>query len=97
MNKWQVIFVMWSNKGENLSNCWSNGVRLMTFTMGNLKCFDHCFIGDLGKTSGLSKTHLMGCIDEIIDFHRSLTDKEILHIHEYLMRKSVVTNAIISY
>ena len=24
LNKWHVISVTWSNKGENLSNCWSN-------------------------------------------------------------------------
>ena len=88
---------MWSDKEEILSSCWSNGVRLMTFTRGNVKGSDHCFIGDLGKTSCLSKTHLTGCIDEVIGFHRSLTDKEILYIHEYLMRKWTVTNAIISY
>ena len=23
LNKWHVILVTWSNKGENLSNCWS--------------------------------------------------------------------------
>ena len=29
LNKWHVISVTWSNKGENLSNCWSNGGKLM--------------------------------------------------------------------
>ena len=27
LNKWHAISVMWSNKGENLSNCWSNGEK----------------------------------------------------------------------
>ena len=30
LNKWHVISVTWSN-GKNLSNCWSNGEKLMTF------------------------------------------------------------------
>ena len=25
LNKWHIISVTWSNKEENLSNCWSNG------------------------------------------------------------------------
>ena len=36
LNKWHVISITWS-KGENLSNCWSNGVKLIMFTMGNVK------------------------------------------------------------
>ena len=35
LNKWQVISLTWS-KGENLSNCWSNGIKLITFTTGNI-------------------------------------------------------------
>ena len=30
LNKWHVISVTWSNR-RNLSNCWSNGEKLMTF------------------------------------------------------------------
>ena len=30
LNKWHVISVTWSND-KNLSNCWSNGEKLMTF------------------------------------------------------------------
>ena len=45
LNKWHVISVTWS-KRENLSNCWSNGVKLITFTMGNVKGTDHCYIGN---------------------------------------------------
>ena len=67
---------------KNLSNCWSNGEKLMTF-----KGYDHCFIADLGKIPGWSKTHLTGCIGEISGFHRSLTDKETSYIHQYLMTK----------
>ena len=59
LNKWHVISVAWSN-GENLSNCWSNGVKLITFTTGNIKGSDHCYIGDLGKIPSWSKTHLTG-------------------------------------
>ena len=83
LNKWHVISVTWSN-GENLSNCWSNGEKLVTFTTGNIKGSDHCYIGDLGKIPGWSKTHLTGCVGEIIGFHRILKDDEI---HEYLMKK----------
>ena len=84
LNKWHVISVTWSN-GKNLSNCWSNGEKLMTFNTGNAKCTDHCIIGDIGKTFG--KSHLIGCIGETIGFYRSLTDKETSYIHQYLMKK----------
>ena len=30
LNKWHIISVTWSN-GKDLSNCWSNGEKLMTF------------------------------------------------------------------
>ena len=86
LNKWHAISVTWS-KGKNLSNCWSNGEKLMTFTTGNVKRSDHCFIGDLGKIPGWSKTHLTGCIGEIIGFYRSLMDEETSYIHQYLMTK----------
>ena len=56
LNKWHVISVTWSN-GENLSNCWSNGKKLITFTTGNIKGSNHCYIGDLGKITSWSKTH----------------------------------------
>ena len=55
--------------------------------MGDVKGSDHCFIGDLSKILGWSKTHLTGCIAEIIGFHSSLTDDIILYIHKYLMKK----------
>ena len=86
LNKWHVISVTWSNKGENLSNCWSNGEKLITFTTRNIKGSNHCYIGDLSKIPGWSKTHLTGCIDEIIGFHSSLRDDEILYIHEYFKK-----------
>ena len=73
LNKWQVISVTWSNRGENLSNCWSNGEKLMTFTTGNIKGSGYCYIGDLVLMSYLKKkTHLTGCIGEIIGFYRRL-------------------------
>ena len=91
LNKWHVISVTRS-KGENLSNCWSNGIKLITFTTGNIKgSVDHCYLGDLGKIPGWSKTHLTGCIGEIIGFYTLLKDIETSHIHEYLMKKGVIT------
>ena len=57
----------------------------MTFDAGNANGTDHCIIGNIGKSK--IKTHLIGCIGEIIGFYRSLTDKETLYIHQYLMRK----------
>ena len=78
----------WSN-GENLSNCWSNGEKLIMFTTGNIKGSNHCYIGDLGKIPFWIKTHLTDCIGEIIGFHSSLMDEKTPHIHEYLMKKWV--------
>ena len=86
LNKWHVISVTWSNS-ENLRNCWSNDEKLIAFTTGNVKGSNHCYIGDLGKIPGWSKTHLTGCIGEIIGFHRILTDEETSYIHQYLMMK----------
>ena len=34
LNKWHTISVTWSNS-KDLSNCWSNGEKLMTFNTGN--------------------------------------------------------------
>ena len=84
MNKWHVISITWSNR-KDLSNCWSNGEKLITFNTGNVKGSDHCFIGDLGIMP--SNTYLTGCIGEIIGFYRTLTDKETSYIHKYLMKK----------
>ena len=83
LNKWRVISVTWSNKGENLSNCWSNGEKLITFTTGNVKGSDWCKIGDLGKIPGWNKTHLAGCIGEIIGLYKTLNVRETSYIHEY--------------
>ena len=100
LNKWHVISLTWS-KGENLSNCWSNGVKLITFTMGNVKGTDHCYMGNYiiithSKFSGIIsrwfKTHLTGCIGEIISLYRSLTDEETSHIHKYLIKKWGITD-----
>ena len=85
---------MWSNRGENLSNCWFNGEKITTFTMGDIKGSDHCFIGDLGKIPRWSKAHLTGCIGEIIGFHRRLNDEETPYIHQYLMTKWGITDEI---
>ena len=87
LNKWHVISVTWSNRN---SNCWSNGEKIMTFNTGNAKGTNHCIIGDIGKT--VIKSHLIGCIGEIIGFYRSLTDKETLYIHKYLMKKLEITD-----
>ena len=48
LNKWHVISLTWSNK-KNLSNCWSNGIKIITFTSGDAKGSDYSFIGDLGR------------------------------------------------
>ena len=87
LNKWSVISVTWSNKENNLSNCWSNGIKIITFSSGDAKGSDYSFVGDLGRLNGSYKTYLSGCIGEIIGFHRSLTDTETSHIHKYLMIK----------
>ena len=86
LNKWYVISVTWSNK-KNLSNCWSNGIKIITFTSGDAKGSDYSFIGDLGRLNDSYNTYLSGCIGEIIGFHRSLTDTETSHIHSYLIKK----------
>ena len=86
LNKWHVISVVWSNK-KILSNCWSNGIKIITFTSGDAKGSDYSFIGDLGRLNDSYNTYLSGCIGKIIGFHRSLTDTETLYIHQYLMRK----------
>ena len=86
LNKWHVISVTWYNK-KNLSNCWSNGIKIITFTSGDAKGSDYSFIGDLGRLNDSYNTYLSGCIGEIIGFHRSLTDTETSHIHTYLMIK----------
>ena len=86
LNKWHIISVMWSNK-KNLSNCWSHGIKLITFTSGDANGSDYSFIGDLGRLNGSYKTYLSGCIGEIIGFNRSLTDTETSHIHKCLMIK----------
>ena len=85
LNKFHVISVTWSSNGKNPSNCWSNGEKIVAFNAGNVKGSDHCFIVDLGIRHG--NTYLTGCNGEIIGFHRSLTDTEISHIHQYLMKK----------
>ena len=86
LNKRYVISVMWSNK-KNLSNCWSNGIKIITFSSGDVKGSDYSFIGDLGRLNGSYKTYLSGCIGEIIGFHSSLTDTKTSHILKYLMIK----------
>ena len=45
---------------------------------------------------GWYKTHLTGCIGEIIAFHKTLNDQETSYIHEYLMKKWEITDTIIS-
>ena len=88
LNTWHVISVTWAI-GKDLSNCWCNAEKLITFTTGNIKGSDHCYIGDLGKIPGWSNTHLTGCIGEIVAFQRILMDEETLYIHQHLMRKWV--------
>ena len=61
----------------------------------DVKGSDHCYIGNYGTTYGCNKTHLTGCTGEIIGFHRTLNDQQILYIHEYLMRKWGITDTIV--
>ena len=89
LNKWHVISVTWSNV-KDLSNCWSNGEKLITFNTGNTKGTDHSTIGTFAIPS--DNTYLIGCIGEIIGFYRSLTDTETLYIHQYLMKKWGITD-----
>ena len=91
LNKWYVISVTWSNK-KNLSNCWSNGIKIITFTSGDAKGSNYSFIGDLGRLNDSYNTYLSGCIGEIIGFHRSSTDIETSYIHKYLMTKWGITD-----
>ena len=53
LHKWHVISVTWSNV-KNLSNCLSNGEKLMNFNTGNTTGTDHCINGDLNASSGNS-------------------------------------------
>ena len=46
LNQWHVISVTWSNVMD-MSNFWSNGIKLTTFTSGNVMGFDHCIIGNI--------------------------------------------------
>ena len=92
LNKWSVISVTWSSKGENLSNCWSNGIKIITFSSGDAKGSDYSYIGDLVRLNGPYNTYLSFCIGEIIGFYRSLKDKETSHIHQYLMKKWGITD-----
>ena len=85
LNKWHVISVMWSNK-KNLSNCWSNGEKLMTFSSRDAKGSNYSFIGNLSWLNGSYKTYLSGCIGEIIAIYSSLTDEKSSHIHNYLIK-----------
>ena len=64
-----------------------NGIKIITFTLGDAKGSDYSFIGDLGRLNDSYNTYLSGCIGEIIGFHRSLTDTETSYIHQNLMRK----------
>ena len=89
LNKWHVISVTWSNV-KDLSNCWSNGEKLITFNTGNAKGSDHSTIGNIDIQ--LNNSHLIGCIGEIIGFYRSLTDTETSYIHQYLMKKWGITD-----
>ena len=43
--RWHVISVMWSDK-KNLSNCWSNGIKIITFTLGDAKGSDYSCLTD---------------------------------------------------
>ena len=78
LNKWHLISVRWSNI-KDLSICWSNGEKLMTFNTGNTEGTDYCIIGNIDTPS--DNTHLIGCSGEIIGFYRSLIDTETSYTH----------------
>ena len=78
LNKWHVISITGSNKGKNLSDCWCNGEKLITFTTGNVKDSNHCYTGNFGRMPSSKKTHLTGCIDESIVFYKTLHDQKKL-------------------
>ena len=40
----------------------------------------------------LNKTHIIGCVGEIIGFDRTLSDQQTSHIHAYLIKKWGITN-----
>ena len=92
LNKWSIISVTWSNKEKNLNNCWSDGIKIITFSLGDAKGSDYSFIGDLGRLNDSYKTYLSGCIGEIICFHSSLGDEKTSHIHQYLIKKWGITD-----
>ena len=96
LNKFHVISVTWPNKGENLSNCWSNSEKLTSYTTANVKGSNHCYTGNFGRMPGWNETQVTGCIGEIIAFYRTLNDQENSYIHEYLMRKWGITDTIMS-
>ena len=83
LDRWHTISTTWSNV-KDLSNCWSNGEKLMSFNTGIAKGTNHCIIGGSPLDN---KAPLIGCIGEIIGFYRSLTDTETSYIHQYLMKK----------
>ena len=86
LDRWHVISVMWSNKGENPNNCWSNGEKLITFTTGNVKGPDDCYLRNFDRIHDWYKIHLTGCVGEIIAFHKTLNNQETSYIHEYLVK-----------
>ena len=85
---------MWSNKEENLRNCWSNGEKLITFTTGNVKGSYHCYIENFLYNVWFKK---YTCIGEIIAFYKTLNDQETSYIQECLMKKWGITDTIVSY
>ena len=88
LNKWHVISVTWSNEGENLSNCSSNGEKLISFTKGNVKGSDSCYIENLGKIPGWNKTHLTGCIGEIFGLYTTMKNQETF-VHSQIFNEKV--------
>ena len=91
LNKWHVISVTWSNV-KDLSNCWSNGIKLLTFNTGSTNGTHHCVIGSGSGSPSDTKSYLIGCIGEIIGFYRALTNTETSYIHQYLMKKWGITD-----
>ena len=90
LNKWHVISVTWSN-GKNLSNCWSNGEKLIILILVTLRV---PITVSLATLTHHQVTHTNRLHWRNHWFYRSLTDKETSYIHKYLMKKCVIDDPI---
>ena len=66
LNEWLVISVMWSDEGNNLSNCWCDGEKLTTFMTGNVKGSDHCSLFSSPRFPKREKSGLLNNLLKLI-------------------------------